>query len=152
MVVTDLLVPTVKEVAALMCGVAADTSWKRGKRSFMVTNKDIFGIRLMVRHKGSIMAINTPTWRIAIDIVTSALGTAHPDSVLVKLPIYMSGPTYVNRYRKRIPDPTRFKPADTVTDRLVSKTMHYDVQDKEIFERDWTLLRLFSSEWAEYGT
>lgn len=158
---TELLTPTVNEVAALMCRVADENPWKRGKRSFMVTSRDIFGLNLMVRQKHEMMAISTSSWRVAITLI-HGMGSARQmmsdnSTVIVKLPF--KGPDareikrQLIRYNRhgRTQQPFQEPPLTTIAERLVAKEMVFDVTDKDRFEHEWTLLRLFSTEWAQYA-
>jgi hypothetical protein len=55
------------QITTLMCEVAAENAWKRGKRQHMVATRDIFGIVLSVRQKSNHIALCADNWRIHFD-------------------------------------------------------------------------------------
>lgn len=126
--------PTRKEVAAVMCRVANGMLWKRGKRNFYVVTNDIFGIKLMVRRKSSVIAMTTTAWRAEFKLGMSAYDLAACGSAVI--------PGFNGR-------------ADNVPIQCVrypvAANMEFEIYDEERFTRDWSLLRMFSHEWEEYA-
>lgn len=131
--VSDLK-PSLKEIAALMCEVAAEGVWKRGRRDFMVIKKNLFGITVEVRQKGFVTAAVTPNWRVVV----------HTSGPRDTSDAYSGGNVYRLPVAGWLP---RSKP--NVKETIVRKEPVFEIQSIEQFERDWTLIRLFSSEWAD---
>lgn len=139
-----------KEIGALMCGVAADNVWKRGKRDFMMCSRNLFGINLSFREKGTQVALSCPNWRIGATVnYRSQVRSDMLGGVLVKAPTmhipYSPGPT---RFARKI----RQQPVTVIREAMMFNPVLEIYTTMARFERDWVLLRMFSSEWAEHAT
>jgi hypothetical protein len=136
------------EITTLMCAVAAENTWKRGKRDFMITTRDMFGIVLTVRHKQHHLAMTSDSWRISLQMVRAmdkkTREKAKPFAT-VNIP-YMT----IQTSRGANGEYIKHEPI-TVFGEIPITAPVFDIQNMEKFERDWTLLRLFSSEWSHYG-
>lgn len=140
-----------EDIAKVMCAVAADNTWKQGKRGYVITSRDLFGIKLSVRQKDFTMTLSSDggEWRVAVQI--DELGFLWDNSAdeyrriavkTVKVPRFMENRmTYDN---KKLP---RELWNNHTTFAMHSiKNPVIDVLVVEKFERDWTLLRMFCSE------
>jgi hypothetical protein len=138
---------TNKEIGAVMCAVADDNAWRRGKRGYMVVSRDLFGIKLMVRYKpeASLLALTSDDWRIAFN------GFVHKNELFDKPERVFKVPFM---HYPQVPGSRHFqhKEAATIIREIGVMTVDFDIKSEKDFDRDWTLLRLFSSEWAEYAT
>lgn len=136
-----------KEVGALMCGVAVDNVWRRGKRNFMICSRSMFGINLTFREKGTAIALSCPNWRIG---ATVNFRNQNTGGVLVKVPTLHVGMKYVvgpngRGIREKLP------PATAIREAMMWNPVVEIYTTQARFERDWVLLRMFSGEWAEYA-
>lgn len=131
-----------QEIAALMCAVANDNLWRRGKRSFMICSRNLYGINLTFREKGTQVALSCPNWRVG---ATVNYRGQNEGGVLVKVPQMHTPYERVNRRNVRQPPVTMIRDAIMWSPQLEI----YTTQSR--FERDWVLLRMFSGEWAEYA-
>jgi hypothetical protein len=138
-----------KEIGALMCGVAVDNVWRRGKRNFMICSRNMFGINLVFREKGTQIALSCPNWRIGATVNVRGQSSG---GVKVKVPTlhyglvkYVVGPSGRGT-REKLP------PATVIHDAMMWNPVLEIYTTQQRFERDWVLLRMFSGEWAEYGT
>jgi hypothetical protein len=124
------------EVCAVMCWTAADNVWKRGRRNHYVTKRDMFGMMLEVRSKGETTALVRPRWRIIYCSETSTSGYTLTNNVHFKLPYFTK--ISADNITKTILLPSVIKEAEFV------------IEDRNVFARDWTLLRMFSSVWEDH--
>ena len=138
-----------EDIAKVMCAVAADNTWKHGKRGYVITSRDLFGISLSVRQKDFITTLSSDggEWRVAVQI--DELGFLWENSAggriaakLVKVPRFTE--TRMTYDNKKLP---RELWNNHTTFAMHSiKNPVIDVSVVEKFERDWTLLRMFCSE------
>lgn len=142
------LTPSLEDITSLMCGIAADSEWKRGKRNFMIVDRDMLGTKIQVRFKanlpgrvpgGSLSSISlvTANWRVLLKLgehFTGNLAHIRADGFRA----YM------------VPSTSFSRPPKTVIGiRIITEEPEFDIHSVEVFEREWTLLKLFSSEWSD---
>jgi hypothetical protein len=133
-----------------MCGVAANNdTWRRGKRNFMVCDREIIGIKIQVRYKQYIpvmtnkssISLVTSKWRIVLQL--GAWFNSKNDIKLLRDNGY-------NAFHVPIISSTR-TPRTLIAVRQVDLEPEFDIHSQQALEREWTLLKLFSSEWSEWS-
>ena len=134
-----------EDIAKVMCAVAADNTWKHGKRGYAITTRDLFGITLSVRQKDSTTTLSSDggEWRVAIQLnEVNYLWEAQDRQGMVKLPKFVeTRKTYDNR---KLPRELWENKTAIVLSTIKNPVIEVSVVEK--FERDWTLLRMFCSE------
>lgn len=134
-----------EDIAKVMCAVAADNTWKHGKRGYAITTRDLFGITLSVRQKDSTTTLSSDggEWRVAIQLnEVNYLWEAQDRQGMVKLPKFVeTRKTYDNR---KLPRELWENKTTIVLSTIKNPVIEVSVVEK--FERDWTLLRMFCSE------
>ena len=133
-----MIEPSANIVASVMCTVARDQTWARGKRNFLRVNANLYGINLTLRTKNNLMALNplSQDWRaevhsFSVNDVAPATIRLEDNAKVVRLP-------KVPAFYTRAPI-TTFEPY----------TVHapsFIVINRPSFERDWTLLQMFISD------
>jgi len=156
----DALKPSMEDITALMCGVAADSTWKRGKRNFMIVDRDIIGTKIQVRYKSrlpgsrkpgdpiSSISLVTANWRIVLKLGDHITGMGDTTARIRERLAYLRGEGCEAVFL--VPAPSWAKPPVTVMGiRNITNKPEFDIHSPQAFERDWTLLKLFSSEWSD---
>lgn len=128
---------TLQEIAAVMCAVAIDNDLKMGKRGYEKVSRDFFGLQLEVRFKAPIIALVGKSWRCRLK-----MGHLNAGKTSCKIPYIKDESVYTRYERKKMRNVGVF-PFPVIETKV-------EIDDREQFDRDWTLLRLFSSEWEEY--
>jgi hypothetical protein len=135
----------VSEIANLMCAVADANSWKRGRRKFMVTNRNFFGMPFELRKKDEVTKLVAPTW-ICETIKTTGRIVGSPKFNLPTIGhVTIPGERPMGRWQR-----TQKTEIKTVIRPYEIILPTFEIGCVEAFHRDWTLIRLFGSEWAHY--
>jgi hypothetical protein len=124
-----------QEIAAVMCAVAIGNDVKMGKRGFKKVTRDLFGLQLEVRFKSPSIALVGKSWRCRLKI-----GQLNTGKTSCKVPYLRYGHRREGKMLATVVDVFPFWVEE----------VKVEIDDQNRFERDWTLLRLFSSEWEEY--
>lgn len=126
------------EAAELILAVAKDNTFNRGRKNRMEAWKVMFGVYVSARFKPPIYTLAGLRWKLNYNIVYSSpylrnLSIDHePQHVSLPVP---------NIYSKKTKE-------DEVAIQNFSMVFVSFEGDEEAFKRDFTILRMFASEWG----
>lgn len=119
------------EAARLIRAIARDNSFARGRKSRMEAWKVMFGVYVSVRYKHPTYTVAGMRWKLHYSL--SYAGRYGADHRAVKLP----SPNVYVKSEKEV----------AMQDFIMSFTTFEG--SEEAFKRDFTMLRMFESEWNE---